>query len=124
MKTHEVASILSALATALRKGPNVPLDELGSSVKRSKPNPEGIPLALSTLVALADFDKSQWLTFIRENSLPVDVRPRDASRDIIGKILNYLAENPEARQRLSNTAKSTRSETSPELMRALDLLLR
>lgn len=57
------------------------------------------------------------------HGFPIDVRPRDASRDIIGKLLKFLEENPDARNRLNHAAQKGRSETSPELARALQLLL-
>lgn len=126
MKTHEFASALTLLAGMLRRAPNQPLEDFVErpTQKKSKPDPSNIPFALSTLVGLSEVDKAQWLMFIREHGFPIDIRPRDASRDIIGKLLNFLAENPEARARVANTAQRQRSDASPEIMRALDLLLR
>lgn len=125
MTTHEVARILSALATALRKAPDQTLEELaaGSGPKR-KVDANNIPVALSTLVALSDFDKAQWLSFISEYGFPIQVRPRDASRDILGKLLNFLERNPDARNKLAASAQKERSQTSPELLRALQTLLK
>jgi hypothetical protein len=126
MKTHEFAAALTMLAAVLRRAPSQPLDEFFErpAPKRAKPDPSSIPFALSTLVSLSEVDKGQWLTFIREQGFSIDIRPRDASRDIIGKLLNFLAENPEARARVANTAQKNKSDSSSELMRALDLLLR
>ncbi|HXA39205.1 MAG TPA: hypothetical protein VNW53_09410 [Phenylobacterium sp.] len=124
MKTHEVARMLTLLASALKRGPNVPLEDLGTErVTRAKPDPSTIPVALGTLVALSEIDKQQWLDLIRENGFPIELRPRDASRDILGKVLRYLEQNPAARQRLTNSPRE-RSTTSPELRRALDILLK
>jgi hypothetical protein len=123
IKTHELASALTALAHILRKLPNQRLEDLELSAPRSRVDPSTIPVALSTLVSLSDIDKSQWALFIREHGFPIEVRARDASRDVIGKLLRFLESNPDARKKLSATSR-TRSATSPELMRALDLLLK
>src|SRR5689334_3872207 len=99
MKTHELARALELLAGILRAAPDQPLDEFNlSRARRSKPEPATIPMALTTLLALSDFDKSQWLRLIDEYSFPISIRARDATRDIIGKLLNYLETHPEARQ--------------------------
>jgi hypothetical protein len=125
MKTHEIARTLSLLAQALKEAPDQTLNELVSGNARPKPNPASIPTALSTLVALSDFDKKQWQSFIIEYGMPIQVRPRDASRDIIGKILKYLEQSPEARRRVQNAVtQRPRSDISPELMSALQLLLK
>jgi hypothetical protein len=125
MKTHEIAKVLSALAQGLRDAPDQSLDEFTSRTANPKPNPASIPTALSTLVALADFDKRQWQAFISEYEMPIQVRPRDASRDILGKVLKHLEQNPQARQRLRNAVTHRpRTDISPELMSALQLLLK
>lgn len=126
MKTHELAKALETLTRILRGAPNVPLDEISSfgSVPRRRPETSEIPLALSTLVSLADIEKSQWLDFIRANGFPIDIRPRDASRDVVGKLLRYLEQSPEARKKITNVAERSRSQTSPELQKALDFLLK
>lgn len=125
MKTHKIAKILSDLAQALRTAPDQTLEELTSGGQHRLPlDPASIPVALSTLVALADVDKAQWQSLIQECRFPIDIRPRDASRDILGKLLKHLEQNPEARNRLTNATPRGRSETSPELMRALQFLLK
>jgi hypothetical protein len=125
MTTHEVAKILTVLAQALRHAPNQPFDEfLGTIGRQRAADPSSIPVALTTLVALSDFDKQQWINLIRECDFPIQVRPRDASRDIIGNVLRHLENNADSRKRLSAAAQGTRSKTSPELVRALQFLLR
>lgn len=126
MKTHDLAKALETLARILRGGPNVSLDEMKTlgTKSRRRPEPSEIPLALSTLVSLADIEKGQWLEFIRANGFAIEVRPRDASRDVVGKLLRYLEQSPEARKKIANVAERSRSETSPELQRALNFLLK
>jgi len=104
--------------------PDQELDDFRLAPRQTKPDPASIPMALSTLVALARFDKAQWLEIIRQYNFPIEIRPRDASRDILGKLLNHLEQNPESRKRLSIDAQRARPDTSPELMKALQLLLK
>jgi hypothetical protein len=125
MKSHQVAKVLRTLAEMLQRGPDSELDELFVSGQNPAPVPTSqIAVNLSTLAELARIDKQQWLTFVREYSLPVETRPRDAARDILGKVLNYLESNPEARRALKERATKRVSETSPELMRAFAFLLK
>ncbi len=126
MKTHELAKALETLARVLRSSSNVPVDELYSlgQAPRRAPDPSEIPLALTTLVSLAEIDKAQWLDFIRQNGFPIDVRPRDASRDVVGKLLRYLEQTPEARTKIRTVAERTRHQASPQLQDALNFLLK
>jgi hypothetical protein len=126
VKTHDLARALETLARGLRAAPNMPIEDVSFPFghPRRRPEPSEIPMALSTLVALADIEKSQWIDFIRANGFPIDIRPRDASRDVVGKLLRYLEQTPEARKRITNVAERTRSQTSPELQKALDFLLK
>jgi len=125
MKTYDLAKALELLAKILRQGPNEEFDNFSlDRARRSKPDFASIPVALSTLVALSSVDKQQWQAIIQEYGWPIKFRPRDASRDMLGKVLNYLEENPEARRRLSSAPPPSRSEISPELMNALQHLLK
>lgn len=125
MKTHEIAKILTALAQALRSGPDVPLEQLSyRQSARPKPNPSDIPMALSALVALSQFDKTQWRAVIEEYKLPIEVRNTESTRDIVGKILRVLEHDADARRRLKQAVQRTKSDVNPELMTALNLLLK
>ena len=124
MKTHELASALSALAQILRSGPDVELENFRNQLTRDKPplDKEALAVNLATLAELSRVDRRQWQALVEENHFPIEIRPRDASRDILGKLLRYLEEQPSAREALRRTAKST-TRTSPELMRALTSLM-
>jgi len=125
MRTHELARALNSLARALRNLPDMEIDQIGTlHTTGSEMGNESIALGLTTLNALSEVDKQQWRDFIDEHNFPIDIRPRDASRDIIGKLLTFLQANPTARNRLEKSAKNTRSSTSPELQRALQALLK
>jgi len=124
MKTHEMAKQLSALARALRAGPNVELESVRIEEPASrKVDAAAVPVALSTLAMLSEFGKEEWLAFISEHNLPIDVRPRDAARDILGKLLKYLVQNPHVRNQLTHAPGKDRSTTSSELRRTLQMLL-
>jgi hypothetical protein len=125
MKTHELAKELRKLADVLDSAPNVALDRVALSKRDSLPFNSGqIAVSLSTLVELSRVDKRQWLALIDELGFPIEIRPRDASRDIIGKLLTYLEANESARERLKTKAASKGAQASPELMKALNSLLK
>lgn len=120
MKTHDFAKQLTVLAKALRALPNIEVEQLGN-LQAKGPN---LAVGLSTLTSLAEIEKAQWIDFIRQHDLPIEVRARDASRDIVGKIMNYLQTDKDARNRIANAAASSRGSVSSELQRAFDILLR
>lgn len=126
MKTHELADVLESLAKLLRSGPNSTLGdvEIRDKLSRARDQSRHIAVNLATLSKLAEIDKQQWLTFIEEYQLPIDLRPRDAARDIIGKLLRYLDSHPEARKRIETPRTGKTDDESPELMKALSFLLR
>jgi hypothetical protein len=125
VKSHHLARALNELARILEAGPSVdvrqlklaPIQHAGQSASSS------MAINVTTLANLARIDKAQWLLFIRENGLPIPTRPRDASRDVLGKLLKYLESNPEARRKLKESLMKSSRQSSPELMQALSLLL-
>jgi|ERR1035437_5758112 hypothetical protein len=126
MKSHQIAKVLRKLSEMLERAPDSELDDLFVSDRNPAPvSTSQIAVNLSTLAELARIDKKQWLNFVREYHLPIETRPRDAARDILGKVLTYLESNPEARRELKERATKRVSETtSPELMRAFAFLLK
>jgi len=108
------------------------LDEWSYSTKKKSLSSDDIsikdadiPAALYTLVKLNDVSKSQWLALMEEYNIDIgDIRPRDANRDIVGKILNYLASNPSARENLISKNSKKHVSESTELANALNLLLK
>ena len=132
MYTHELADALKKLATILKNGPNMQLGEISDligsfskvNVHPIKPTrSDDLPVALSALLSLARIDKQEWIKLIEDMKLDVEIRPRDASRDIMGKVLRVLEINPEARMRLEKRVNSKDIQASPELARALSSLL-
>jgi len=126
MKSHDLAQALTTLARMLRSGPNVELGQLRFKDMFGGPHSsQELALNLSTLVSLSSVDKSRWLELIRENRFPIEVRPRDGSRDIFGKLCAYLEANPQAQEQLkASVTRSPSQSSSPELMRALSTLLK
>lgn len=126
MKTHELGRALIELARALQAGPSLDLKDivLQSATTARQTSTTNIAVNLDTLIDLARIDKSQWLAFIQENAFPIEARPRDASRDILGKVLRYLEENADARAKLKENVIRKTGQASPELMKALSFLLR
>lgn len=130
MKAHELSKALLALSKILKSGPDIDVEDWsllskGNPTTKSTPLKESdIPTALYTLVKLNDVSKSQWLSLIREFDIDIEIRARDANRDIVGKILNYLASNPMARENLLRTGSKRNVSESAELANALNLLLK
>jgi hypothetical protein len=124
MRSHDLAQSLTTLARLLKSGPNVDLAQLRLKDMFGGPHSsQELALNLSTLVSLSSVDKSKWLDLIREHRFPIEVRPRDGSRDIFGKLCAYLEANPLAQEQLKASATRT-NQSSPELMRALSTLMK
>lgn len=133
MKTHDFAEALKKLASALKKAPNLDLDDMESfshllSDRPPRPptQPEDIPWALNALLSLSQVDRREWIQLATDLGLSLDIRARDASRDILGKVLRALEAQPEARSLLESRARNApvkATGSSPELARALSSLL-
>ena len=124
MKTHELANALEILASLLRSGPNAHIDEVEIQKTGDDENMQEIAVNLTTLSRLSQIDKKQWTAFVESYKIPIEFRPRDASRDIIGKLLKYLEANPQEQERIQRPKAGETSESSPELMKALSILLK
>lgn len=130
MKSHDFAKQLTLMAKILKSGNNVEMDDLEVSLfsmsKSSSANVESaeIPHALNILVGLNQVEKSQWLNVIEEFEFDIEIRARDANRDIVGKLLKYLANNPNERQRLVGKKSKGPIKASEELTDALTMLLK
>jgi len=130
MKSHEFAKHLITMARLLKSGPNVDLDNVDISGFFASPSDkasvrtEDIPHALNMLVGLNNVPKQQWINLIEEYNFDIEIRPRDANRDIYGKLLKYLSDNPIARHRLAAKKDRRPAGVSTELADALTLLLK
>ena len=125
MKTHELGRALRDLSSILLSGPNVPLNQAYITSDRDEQvHTPNLELSLTALAALSRVGKRQWAELIINLDFPIEIRPRDASRDILGKLLRFLDREPTAREYLYERAKKREVHASPELMRALEALLR
>lgn len=130
MKSHDFAKHLMTMAKVLKSSPNVELEEMNISGLFNAPSEkvqlatEDIPHALSMLVGLNNVPKQQWIDLINEYDFAVEIRARDANRDIYGKLLKYLSDNPQARMRLTSKKNKQSAGVSTELADALTLLLK
>jgi hypothetical protein len=125
MKSHELANALSILARLLKSGPDVELSRLKvRDTLGGIQGSEGLAVNLATLVSLSNVDKSKWVELINEHGFPIDIRPRDGSRDVLGKLFSYLETNIEAQEKLKASATRPSGKASPELMKALATLLK
>src|SRR5208283_4315788 len=104
MKSHELAQALTTLARLLKSGPNVELSQLKVREVFDSHSNRDLALNLSTLVSLSSVDKQKWMELIRENGFPIEIRPRDGSRDILGKLCAYLESNLQAQEQLKASA--------------------
>ena len=123
MKTHSVAKALRLLADILEGRPDSDISELGKLFGQSSElDTRQVAVNLKTLHSLSKIGRKEWLKLIADYGFQIDVKPRDSSRNIMGKILNYLDANPEAVDTLKRKAKETFEKPSA-LSRALDILL-
>jgi hypothetical protein len=123
VKTHDLAKALTQLGKVLKGLPNQDLEDLGLSLSEStSSHASDVGISLSALASLSKFNKSDWEKIIRDYELSIDVRPRDAARDVMGKILTYLAENEAERKRVAMKSHG-RSHQPSELSNALRFLL-
>ena len=122
MKTHELAKALQQLSKVLRALPNQELDSLGSAF--AEPNArQNVGISLSALAALSKFNKLDWEQVVRDFELPLEIRPRDGARDVMGKIITYLAENDAERERVARKSSPSDPDRPSELSNALHFLL-
>lgn len=124
MKTHDLAKALTQLGKILRAAPNQELDDLGLLINsRGAARTADVGISLSALAALSKYSRLDWENVVREFKLPIELRSRDASRDIMGKIITYLAENDSERERVAQQSRSSSSGAPSELSTALKFLL-
>jgi len=133
MNTHDLARQLRDMASLLEKSPPVDIGgQVGQPVVSLGPPPDvakgkqrkAETSSLKLLIELSNYSKKEWLDLTRSLGLDVDVRPRDASRDIMGKVLNALEDHPDAIKRLQRSVRNRESHGSPELANALSFLLK
>lgn len=126
MKSHTFAKELIALGEVLLSGPNIEMKKLplsfGSETGEETVRSE-MAFGITTLVELSKFSRTEWVSFVSEHNLPVEFNQRDSSRNIIGKIMSYLASHETELQRVKETIVKS-SNSSNRLNKAFDALLK
>lgn len=130
MNAHDVARALTHLARVLKAGPNVPIEDVGNlgvhagstRKPRSKRDVADKGAALAVLSQLSQTNKRDLAELIFHLGLPVEVKNTDSVRDLLGRTLKYIAENPEVGRRLAFSGDQGVSP-SPALANALAILL-
>ncbi len=122
MKTHELAKALQQLSKILRALPDQELDGFGPALAGTNPR-QNVGISLSALAALSKYNKSDWEQVVRDFELSIEIRPRDGARDVMGKIITYLAENDAERERVARKSSPSDPNRPSELSNALRFLL-
>jgi hypothetical protein len=91
--------------------------------KRSEKTLSERGAGIALLAQMASYEKSDLLLLARELNIPVEVRKADAVRDVLGKILKYINDNPDVKDRLSYTAERGDFGGASTLAKALSILL-
>lgn len=82
-----------------------------------------LSIGLKTLTVLSQYSKQQWLAIINEYNLDINLNPRDSARDVLNKLLRYLAKNPDAAQSGKKKPLKYEKDDESELTKALNILL-
>ncbi len=127
MKAHDVAQSLQTLSRILKEGENVDINSLITLPRQPKGKTdtlgENAPAALALLVRLAGYSKNEWRDLIAELEFDVPIKATDSVRDILGRLLKYLGDNRDVQEKLIESAKKPQANVSPELMKALSILM-
>lgn len=127
MKTHSLAKELIALGEALLQGPNIDSKKLGmidlSSTTKDSDSEAEMAFGITTLAQLSKYTRVEWVQFARDHSLPVNFNERDSARNIMGKIMSYLANDEHEMQRVRQSVSQAKP-SSNRLNQALNTLLK
>jgi hypothetical protein len=137
MKTHELAKALTQLSRVLKAGPNIEFEELtnlSTYLTSKKPTrtaskkPVDTTLAeqgagLALLAQMANYKKQDLVALAEALDIPLALRPADAVRDVLGKMLKYINENPDVKKRLGQTEDKAIPESASSLAKALSILM-
>jgi hypothetical protein len=124
MTTHELADALNVLASLLKSSPRVDVSVWAAAAAREPSMDQAsVAMSLTTLLSLSRLTKNQWRELIDEWDLPIEIKPSMSSRDLMGRLLNYLEDHPEAVKKLQQSATKKSKKPSSKLLDALGVLL-
>lgn len=126
MKSHSLARELIALGEALLRAPNLETKNFSSLL-----NVSGVPgrkdqemvFGVTTLAQLSRYSKAEWLNFAESHNIPIDFNGQDSSRNIMGKIMSYLADNQSEIERVRDSVADD-AGSSNRLNNAFSILLK
>ena len=72
---------------------------------------------------MANYKKQDLIELAEALEIPIEVRSADAVRDILGKIIKYINENPRVKERLGQTASKQMPASTSSLTKALSILM-
>ena len=121
MKTHELADSLITLAQVLKAGPNLVLPNWCAPPLSNNPemDPSTAARNLSTLAALSQVTKEEWKELLAEWGLPVEVKASYSIRDLVGNVLKYLEENPDAVRKMHKGTARKNKKLASQLVEPL-----
>ena len=108
----ELISALRSIATLLKNSPNIEIEQ--SKLMKKTDN---LAVTLKALSSLSKYTKQQWVSVIGEFGLDIELNPRASSRDVLGKVLAYLDENPDVLKKFekkNRPVSRNKNETSLE----------
>ncbi|WP_323789954.1 hypothetical protein [Thalassovita sp.] len=125
MKTHSLAKELIALGEALLNGPNIDTKKMSLGDLPHSPGADEAEMAfgITTLAQLSKFSRNEWVQFAEDHQIPVSFNQRDSGRNIMGKIMSYLAHDDTEIQRVRDSVQKGRG-SSNRLNQALNTLLK
>nr|WP_319485691.1 hypothetical protein [uncultured Cohaesibacter sp.] len=126
MKSHSLARELIALGEALLSAPNVETKNISSLLKmesQSSIQRKEMGMGITTMAHLSKYSKAEWIEFAEAHKIPINFNERDSSRNIMGKIMSYLAENESEMKRVRESVVDE-GGSSNRLNSAFSILLR
>lgn len=125
MKSHSLARELIALGDSLLQMPNVETKSLSSLLNPNVPSKKDQEMAfgVTTLAQLSQYSKTEWLGFAEAHGIPIAFNKQDSARNIMGKIMSYLADNQSEMERVRESVTDG-AGSSNRLNSAFNILLR
>lgn len=127
MKSHSLAKELIALGEAILRAPNMDTSALrvldANLIGERSENDAEMAFGITTLAQLSKHSRSEWIKFSEDHSIPLVYNERDSARNVMGKIMSYLANNETEIVRVRDSVKQA-GGSSNRLNQALTTLLK
>lgn len=92
----------------------------------SQASESDLAMNILLLYNMSQVAKRDWLSFAERNKIEINQNIRDSSRDVLGKILKFLAENPNVLKQIELRVKKSKKDSSgrQELEDTINTLLK